>query len=232
MAVAFITSYSPATNPNSTNSSAISVSVTVGVGDTIVLAIGGGSPATVTTAPAGGGLTYTQQVANNPGGSISSLYMYTATSASVQTFTLTATMSLSDKYGTTVSRFSGVGSIGANNKASNATASLPSMSLTTTTDNSVAAVSVSDFNSVTGSSTWVTTSGTPTIVEDDVLVGGVADHNAYYTVGAAGAKTLGMSAPTGQAWCIGAVELIASTTAGIQPPRFNQVARRTAASNW
>jgi hypothetical protein len=153
-------------------------------------------------------------------------WSYTATGNE----TLTVTFTKSEAYfGGNVVRFSGSNGVGASNIAQSASGS-PSVSLTTTQANSAIVVIVSDWNAVSGTQTFTNNfSGTPSALTDypgDGVRYGVAI--AYFPdAGAAGSKTVGMSAPTGQKWTIIAVEVKGTASAATAVPVFmNQYRQR------
>jgi hypothetical protein len=112
-------------------------------------------------------------------------------------------------YGGNVIRFSGSSGIGNSNVATGDSEN-PLVSLVTTQDNSTIVVVTSDWRAVQGSQSFTNNfGGTP------VVLSGYLGDNARYgvaityfaNVGAAGSKTVGMSAPTGQKWTIIAIEV-------------------------
>lgn len=109
--------------------------------------------------------------------------------------------------------FRGSDGIGASSQANASGA--PSLSITTTQDNSAIVVVVGDWNAVDGASrTWNTVNGiTPTSGNGYELTyfrdgAHYVAYIAYYPdAGAAGAKTVGLSAPAGQQYSIAALEV-------------------------
>jgi hypothetical protein len=191
------------------------VSTTVGNGDILVVAAAVEDTSFTLATTGAGGLTYTlrQQVttASNCG-----VYGWTAPSTSAQTFTQTITKSGGTAdYGYDTFRFSGSDGVGASAKTNASGA--PSLSITTTQDNSAIVVIVADWNAVSGSSrTWRTVNGiTPVATpgngyERNYFLDGSAytTYLAYYPdAGTAGAKTVGLSAPSGQKYAIIAIEI-------------------------
>ena len=145
----------------------------------------------------------------------SDAYDYTAVRSSgytaTATETLTATITSAGGYsGGNIVRFSGSDGIGASATNSGTTGS-PSVSITTTQDNSAIVVIVGDWNAISGTQIFTSDggAGSPTNLTDypgDGARYGVAI--AYYPdAGTAGAKTVGMSAPSGQKWTIHAIEV-------------------------
>jgi hypothetical protein len=189
-----------------------SASVTVANGDgLVVVAIVEDDSRSLTT-PTGGGLTYTLQE-EIPVTDYTHLYVWTALSASSQTFTLEVAHASGDNtmwYGFIALRFSSVSSVGAAEKT-NVSSGAPSLSITTTSANSSLVIAVGDWNAADGTSrTWRSVNGsaaTETTYFRD------ASHYVAYTgyhpdAGATGAKTVGLSAPSGQKYAIASVELI------------------------
>lgn len=155
----------------------------------------------------------------------SEVAVYTYIAPSSETITVTFTGNPYNLFGGNVIRFSGASGIGASSKA-NADSGSPSVSITTTQANSAIVVVVGDLNAVSGTQTFTSNggAGSPTL-----LTGHPGD-GAYYGVGiayypdagTAGAKTVGMSAPTGQWWSIIAVEVKGTAGAtGSLPPRLS-----------
>jgi hypothetical protein len=185
------------------------VSVTVAVGDVLVI-VGAIAEAqsTALSTPTGGGLTYTLRQSHTTIG-FCGVYLWTATAASAQTFTMSVAESgTSDVWGFTVLRFSGSDGVAASAKAQ-VSGGAPSVALTTANANSAVVVFSADWNAFDGTSrTWLTGAGPLTeqtyfrdAVKYTVYGGFHAD------AGVAGSKTVGLSAPTGQKYSIVAVEV-------------------------
>ncbi|WP_445149843.1 hypothetical protein [Baekduia sp. Peel2402] len=154
----------------------------------------------------GGSLTWTQQQLVNTS-SYGRAYVWTATASSTTSITVTFTRSGSGQYGGDVLVFRGSGGIGASSKTN--TTGAPSLALTTTQANSAIVVASVDWNAVSGSSrTWRTGAGalTETTYSTDPAHG--TFYGGYHaSAGAAGSKTVGLSAPSGQQYSIVAVEV-------------------------
>lgn len=208
----FVAEYEVA--PSVVAAGARTVSVTVGVGD--VLAIYGLTESNTYTlaTPTGGGLTYTLQqsvvVVD-----YCTCYMWTAISASSQTFTLSITMAGGTGYwGYSALRFSGSDGVGASTKT-NVLSGGPSLALTTGTDNAAIVVGSGDWNAVDGASrTWRTINSVTPTAGNNLERTYARDssratfYGAYWSdAGTAGSKTTGISAPTGQKYSIIAVEI-------------------------
>src|SRR5688500_4411028 len=205
----FVTEYGDTWNSATSPKSA---SVTVANGDGLVVIGIVEDEARSLATPTGGGLTYTLQEEINVA-NYTHVYVWTALSASSQTFTLDVSHGSGDNtlwYGMIVLRFSSVSSIGAAEKT-NVSSGAPSLSITTTSANSSIVIANGDWGGNDGTSrTWRSVNGsaaTETSYFRD------ASHYALYTgyhpdAGATGAKTVGLTAPTGQKYAIAAVELI------------------------
>src|SRR5262249_15528722 len=161
-------------------------------------------------------------------------YIWTAPSSSAQTYTLSATRGGSTaNYGDIAVRFFGSTGAGASNKSQSASGA-PSVSLTTQQDNSAIVAIVGDWNAVDGSTrTWRTITGfTPTAGNGQELVynrtaGDYAVYVAYWPdAGTAGAKTVGLSAPSTLKYNLLAVEVKGAV---VFPARTRNVAVTRAA---
>jgi hypothetical protein len=164
---------------------------------------------------AGGSLTWTKnqwvKVASNTYVLVASATATSTTSITVSFTHLGNTASL--WFGGGVYVFRDSNGIGASNKTNSTGA--PSMTLTTGSNNSAIVYISGDWAAVDGASrTWRTINSiTPTAgngLEEtyfrDAAHYGV--YSAYWTdVGAAGSKTVGLSAPTGQTFSIAAIEV-------------------------
>jgi hypothetical protein len=238
----FVTSYSPASDWSSTTTPKTQ-SVTVAAGD--ILAVLGGTEAHAYTlaTPTGGSLTYTLQQSSVVAGNCSG-YAWTAVPGSGQTYTLSVAESGgAGEWGDIALRFAGSGGVGAS--VTDTGTGAPSASITTTGVNSAIAVIVLDFAGVSGASrTWLTvnsitpSSGNGYELEYTNNGGNYGVYCAYYPdAGAAGAKTVGLSAPTGMTWALLAVEIEGSSApthaaaAGLPVAAVTQAAAsRTAAA--
>jgi hypothetical protein len=203
----FVAEYESAWNNTSTPKT---ISVTVAVGDTLVIgAMSENSNAWNT--PTGGGLTYTLKqnvnLASNCG-----MAVWTATSASAQTFTLSVDSTGTQNWGFNCLKYSGVSSVGATAKTSSTGA--PSLALTTTGANSTIVTFSADWAAVDGTSSrvWRTiNSAVATEKTFSFVSGNYTAYAGYWPdAGAAGSKTTGLSAPTGQTFSIISVELLGS----------------------
>jgi hypothetical protein len=208
------------------------VSTTVDTNDRIV--IGAIAETQLTwTAPSGGGFTYTAGPTLNPANYCSAA-AWTMLATSGQTYSLTmGNNSGTSWWGWNGLRFSGSDGIG--QTASTNTTGAPSLSITTLHDNSAIAVFVGDWNATDGTSrTWRTVNGTAPTAGNGFERTYFRDASHYTTyaayypdAGTAGAKTVGLSAPSGQQYTILAVEVRGSAAgAGATAPPILQRIRR------
>lgn len=231
----FGASYNSVWNTSATKT----LTVTTQAGDRIV--VGGGSedsPATLNT-PTGNSLTYTLAqsivVAN-----YCATYAWTATDAAGGTnwsLAVTGNIPGGQFWGITAYVFRDSDGFGASAKT-NVTTGAPSLALTTGQADSAIVCVNADWNTVDGASrTWRTINGiTPTAgngLEKNYFRDAVryAAYNAYWdNAGAAGSKTTGLSAPSGQAYGIIAVEVLGTAGGAPDPkPRGALVAPSAAA---
>jgi hypothetical protein len=199
-----------------------SVSVSVNAGDTLVVAAVGGdweaAQDNILT-PTGGGLTYAP-AASVTLAAFCQAYMWTATSSTTQSFTLSVAMNGgASHWGISALQFSGVqniGNAGADHYTGAHTGSW--LDLTSTDTDSVVVIANGDWNSVDGASrVWRTVNGiTPaagageTTYYHDALT--YTAYVAYYSdAGAVGSNTYGQSTPSGQKYSIVGVELVGFT---------------------
>jgi hypothetical protein len=114
-------------------------------------------------------------------------------------------------------RFSGSSGVGASNSALGQSGN-PTLSLTTTQDNSAIVVVIGDWSSVVDASpTWLTLNSKAT-VQTSWRPGNAASYGVYIgvfpDVGAAGAKTIGLANPTtGGLFTVAAIEVLGSPPA-------------------
>lgn len=154
------------------------------------------------------------------------LYIWTAVvgAGQGQTFTCSITPSGSNFWGYNVLRFSGSDGVGASAKT-NVASGAPSLALTTTSDNPAIVAFNGDWVPVDGASrTWrQINSITPTAGNGmertyNFNSSFTTYYGAYWSdCGAAGAKTTGLSAPSGQKYSVIAVE-IKGATSGVTVP--------------
>lgn len=179
----------------------------VKAGDVLVAYAGqeNGSYARVTVS--GGSLSWTLQQEYTNGGAWADAAVWTAVVASDQTMTVNFDKgNVNNQYGGAVLTFRRTGGVGSSSKTSNSGA--PSLSLTTTKANSAIVILSVDWNATNATHTWRTTAGSLTETTDVFLSSIYTANGGYHpNVGAAGAKTVGLSAPAGQKYSIVAVEI-------------------------
>lgn len=136
-------------------------------------------------------------------------------------------------FGSALYAFSGSDGVGANNQT-NVLSGAPSLALTTLGDNSAICVYVGDWTAQDGTvRTWLTVNSvTPTLGNGLEKVyfrdsAHYAAYSAYYTdAGAAGSKTVGLSAPGSQKYSITATEVKGAAGAGSTEVGFDQGRQR------
>lgn len=184
------------------------VSVTMAPGDTLtVVGMTEDSTITLNTPTGGTGLTYALQTSAVLA-SHATAYLWTAVSGTTQTFTLSLTTAGSvGNWGFNALRYAGSGGVG--NAASTTGSGGPSLNITTLRDNSVIVVASSDWAAVDGTTrTWRTTAGALTEQSYARVVNQYTIYAGFHPdAAAAGAKTVGVSAPVGQTYSIAAVEI-------------------------
>jgi hypothetical protein len=197
--------YGPAGVITSTTST---TSVTVAAGDLLVITAGTQAESSTVSTPSGGGLTYTLRSSITGVTGYSNAYLWTAAATTAQTFTLTMTRGgTTTSHGYRIYRFSGHGGLGAAAQT-NIASGAPSLNITTQAANSAIVMLNADWNAPGGTPTYRQITGTTFGEYLDVsnanvdLYGGV-----YPDTGAAGVKTIGMTAPTGQKYSIVALEI-------------------------
>lgn len=214
----FVASYESAW-PNTTTPK--TTSVTVDSGDQLAVFGVTYDTAITLSAPTGGALTYAL-VDSLVLTSRCSVYVWTATASSSQTFTMSVARNASlGMFGFNCLRYSGSDGFGVHGTA-NASGNGPNLNLTPS-DNSALAVAVGDWNAVDGASrVWRTVNGlTPTSGNgmERTYMRSASNYTVYVgywsDAGAAGSKTVGLSAPN-QQWTIVGLEVLGS--AGSPPP--------------
>ena len=191
------------------------VSVTTEVGDVLVCFATTGYPDQTVATPTGGtGLVWTlrQSVTGVTGRSF--VAVWTAVATVAETFTLSLARSGGTAtWGFNCLRYSNATGVGASTKA-NASSSAPSLALTTTDAGSAVVVAVSDYDSADGvNRAWRTGAGALTEVTYSRASSSPTQtvYGGYHAdAGAAGAKTVGLTAPT-MTYSIVAVEVLGVT---------------------
>lgn len=202
------------------------VNITVAAGDRIVVKGATEGNACTLGTPTGGSLTYTLEK-SFVGASNCAVYGWTATASGSATFDVSITSAGSVlKWGHTVEVWRNSDGIG-NSSVTNSTGA-PSLALTTAADNSAISTISGDWNAADGTSrTWRTiNSVTPTVGNggERVYFRNSSNYTVYGAqwpdVGAAGSKTTGLSAPSGQQYAIISIEVkgTASTATAVPAP--------------
>ena len=176
--------------------------------------------------PTGGSLTWTQRQYRKPSNSYCTAYLWSAPTTTTATFNTGLTKVVTDSalMGINILRFSGSNGIGAsaNNSASNGA---PTLSLTTTQNNSAIVMLVLDWNGTSGARTYRTTNAGSFTEQSYYQAGQWTVQGGYYAnAGTAGAKTLGISAPSGQKYTIVAMEILGKEEV-VEPPETTAVYR-------
>jgi len=205
----FVAQYSTAFNTGSTPKTAISA-VAVSAGDVLVGVAAresGENGPTLNLTENGAGAWTVQDRYGTTSATVEALSATYV--ASAETLTVTVTSPASLFFGGNVVRFSGSDGVGAHAQASGSGS--PSVNITTTQANSAIVVIVGDWNAVSGTQTFTSAGGAGSATALTGSPGDAAHYGvaiAYYPdAGAAGSKTVGMSAPTGQQYSILAVEV-------------------------
>jgi hypothetical protein len=169
-----------------------------------------------TTAPTGGsGLTWTSSGVVAVSG-LESRAAWSAPVGSDQTASITLTHTATHPWLFTLTVWRAHGGIGAWAAAHNGvTGGTPSVTLNGVQENSAIHYSNGDWNVTAGARTYLS-SGVGTATELYYILDGTIQiqYNlaVYPDVGAAGNKTVGQSAPTGQRWAAIGIEIIGSST--------------------
>ena len=231
----FVASYDISDSPGSfswgSSTTPKTVDVTVAAGDILVVLASTSSPSKTVGTPSGGGLTYTLNTSVESVSSRCNVYLWSAPCASSQTFTLSGSRTAgSGAFGFAAFRFGANGGTGAATATNSATGN-PSLGITTTQNNSAIVVVTADWNGLDGATrAYPTVNGSAPVERTYQLsLGSYTTYGVYYAdAGAAGSKTVGMSAPTGQQWSIAALEVIGTAGGGggtFAPPPVSPIVR-------
>lgn len=204
---AYDSSWTVATTPRTR------ANVVVAVGDLVVVKGATKNSNSLLATPTGGaGFTWTLHqsytgVAADPG-----VWVWSAVATVAQTFTVSIVRSgTSARWGFTVEVWSSASGVGAS--SSTTAMGAPALGITTTAADSAISVVVSDTLFVSGASrVWRSVNGAPATEETYFTDGSIYTVYAGYhpNAGAAGSKTVGLSAPTGQDYSIAALEILGS----------------------
>lgn len=177
----------------------------------------------------GGSLTWTNQQDVSAGIGWTRATIATAIVDANKAMTVTVTRSLTTPvgFGVNVLTFRGASAVGASAKA-NVSGAVPSLSLTTTQDNSVVVVLIGDKNGVDGATrAWLTGAGTLTEQTYDRTASLNTVYSGFHAdAGTAGADTVGLSTPGGQKYSIIAVEIKGTVSApAVAYPQLERMVR-------
>lgn len=173
-----------------------------------------GDNATTLTSPAATGLTFSNVLTSNTG-SRGKLYLWTATAASTSSSTVTGTISSNVEGGYVVKVWRNASGFGTISSVGGGTTGAPTVAYTITATGSVVDGGWVNWNQNTGARTYLTTNlGTAT--EDHSYNSATYAtsgtwHNAATT--ATGSQTIGLSAPTMDAWLVAGIEILAAAAA-------------------
>lgn len=226
----FVASYATVYN---TGTAPKTVSVTTQAGDLLVIVSVIENGSTTFNNPSGNGITFTDRQIVDLDTNWCDVGIWTGTDATGGTnWTLTVDTTAGGFYfGATCFVFRNHGGYGASSKT-NVSGAAPSLSLTTTQDNSAIVVVNGDWNAIDGASrTWRTVNSiTPTAGNNLERTyfhdsSRYTAYAAYYNdAGTAGSKTIGLSAPGSQKYSIAAIEVKGTLNAGVAAAGFMWVA--------
>lgn len=215
-----VATYVPASNWNVGGTVTKTTSVTVGVGDSLVLVAACEAAAATFTATGGTGITWGSATLVNAASRSSAAMWTVASVGSAQTFTLQVDKAggggSTDVWGFMLLRWSGGGVVGTPVSGSGA-ASTPSVAITTAAANSAISCINTDWNATSGARTYRQVNAANPTERDYFGVAGstyIGEVFTYADSGAAGAKTVGLTAPTGENWASIAVEVQGGATGG------------------
>jgi hypothetical protein len=179
-------------------------------------------------APTGGGLTYTAQVTQAPGGFNQWCAIYTApVISSPGSMTVSSTPSVSLRGSMCVERWSGaqLAATPVTNKA-NGAGSAAASTITPSAGTSVIPWVGGDAQSVDPATRAYLASATQDGLRDDHVGANGVDYHAYQSSTGTGSQSYGLSAPGGMTWVIAAIEVQDSGGAPAIPPILVMAPRR------
>jgi hypothetical protein len=188
-------------------------------GDVVIVKLATWDTNATMNAPTGGSQTYTQRVLNSPGANRAWVAIYSATiSGSPGSFVVSSVHAGTASWHTMmVERWTGAQLAASPVVASGGnTSSVPSMSLTTSANDSIISCVNSDWNARDPSSRTYVGTTTEEGVLDKSGSSDVVEYHWYQSVATAGAQSPGISAPLAQNWTAGAIEVLAA--GGAQAP--------------
>lgn len=193
----------------------------------VLVAIAFGSDQGLNLSISGGSLTWTaEETQDSNNTSLGLIRIWSAVVDSDKSMTVTISNSgSSGTFGTNVFTFRGSDGIGNTASTNNGTGSgAPTLNITTASSSSAVVVANADWNAVSGTSrTWRTNAGTLTEQTYDRNASWHTFYGGYHAdAGTAGTYAVGLSAPTGQRYVIGAVEVLGTTEPAANPPSAPQ----------
>jgi hypothetical protein len=227
------TAWDTTTTPKST------ASISVQTGDILVVrGVTENSTFTLST-PTGGSLTYNLEQSSTAS-SNTATYLWTATASSTTSFAVSCASSGGGNYGISVNLWRGSDGVGLSSKTTGSGG--PSLTYSTGTDNSAIDMIVGDWNAIDGTSRTYRTVNSITPVSGgsgegayNRMVSKYTIYSAYWTdAGALGSKTVGVSAPVGQAYTVLAVEIkgAAGASTYVRPTIVVPTAAVMRAGSW
>jgi hypothetical protein len=206
----------------------VTASFTPSNGDWLVVTMDTWDSGSPLGAPSGGGLTYTAQVTNAPGGFNQWCAIYTApVISSPGSMTVSSTPSVSLRGSICVHRFSAaqIAATPVTNKT-NGFSSPAASTITPTAGTSLIPWTAGDASSVDPATRAYLASATQVGLRDDHAGANGVDYHAYQSSTGTGSQSYGLSAPTGMTWVIAAIEVQDSGGAPAIPPILVMAPRR------
>jgi hypothetical protein len=186
-------------------------------GEVIVVKAATWDTGTPAGTPSGGGQTYTRRSTAAPGGFAGYCTIFTAVvSGTPGSMSVTLSAPAGSCYHSmTVERWSGAQVAGspATNATINGVGSAPSVTVTTTADNSIVTWANVDENSSDTAGRAYLSGATEDGLADGHSTFSSVHYFAYQTAAAAGSQTVGMSTPSNQSWTITGIEILAAAPA-------------------
>jgi len=191
-----------------------SISVAVQVNDLLVVYANAENQTSFITISGGTG-TWVNSVSIEGAGNYCNTYIWTKACTANETANINGTDGTTGHFGFGYVLFRNHGGLGASNSG-NATNNSSNITLTGVSANSAIVLALGDWNAVAGTNTYITTdAGTFTELTDNHEVGIYASNGGYYAdVGSAANKNVGLTAPTGMAWTLLAIEVKGTAAAG------------------
>jgi hypothetical protein len=212
-----VNSYFAQSSTGGDSSTLSTPSFTPSDGEVIVVKAATWDTGTPSGTPSGGGLVYTRRSTAAPGGFAGYCTIFTAVvSGAPGSMSVTLSAPAGSCYHSmTVERWSGAQVAGspATNSTIHGVGSPPSVTITTTADNSIVTWANVDENSSDPAGRAYLSSA----IEDGLADGHTSvssvHYFAYQTAATAGSQTIGMSTPSNQTWTITGIEILAAPPA-------------------